>query len=213
MARVHGKTSNIKDFYGWINERHSIFLKRQAGEEWPWTDDEILRKYKFTNVFRQLDRGTVALQRMVAGQDDPELITFNVWWYRLFNLDTHAKELGFVREFDQLETYIRERWAREEKVFTSAHMTTGINGEPKIDTYLRACQQAYDYGISGEDSVVNTALTYQRMEAVFEDLLRFYMVGRFIAYEIVCDLRFLLPGFSPTDTLTWANIGLERGGE
>jgi hypothetical protein len=49
-------------FWYWISERHSIFLRRQEGKPKPWTDDPILRDYKFTNPFRENDRGTVWLR-------------------------------------------------------------------------------------------------------------------------------------------------------
>lgn len=51
-----------KLFWYWIKERHSIFLRRQAGVSKPWTDDHILQDYKFTNPFRENDRGTVWLR-------------------------------------------------------------------------------------------------------------------------------------------------------
>lgn len=49
-------------FWYWISERHAIYLRRQRGLPKPWTDDPILRDYKFTNPFRENDRGTVWLR-------------------------------------------------------------------------------------------------------------------------------------------------------
>ena len=43
----------IENFYEWINERHSIYQKRIRGDSPPWTEDPILREYKFTNPFRE----------------------------------------------------------------------------------------------------------------------------------------------------------------
>ena len=43
---------NLKRFFYYINERHRIYLKREEGHSWPWTDDEILQTYSFCNVFR-----------------------------------------------------------------------------------------------------------------------------------------------------------------
>ena len=47
----------------------------------------------------------------------------------------------------------------------------------------------------------------QSMEQLFHVLTQFYAIGPFVAYEIVCDLRFVLKNFNPTDTMTWANVG------
>lgn len=47
------------DFFAFARERHATYLRRQSGAPEPWTDDPILRKFRFTNVFRELDRTTV----------------------------------------------------------------------------------------------------------------------------------------------------------
>lgn len=40
----------------WVNERESIRLKRAKGLPAPWTQDEILSRYRFCNVRRKHDR-------------------------------------------------------------------------------------------------------------------------------------------------------------
>jgi len=40
----------------WTKERDAIYTARREGKPSPWTTDHILRAYKFTNVFRELDR-------------------------------------------------------------------------------------------------------------------------------------------------------------
>lgn len=58
-------TSKVEDFWKFINERHAIYLKRKAKQPKPWSDDPIFQEWKFTNVFRELDRGTIALRQML----------------------------------------------------------------------------------------------------------------------------------------------------
>lgn len=212
-------TATIVDFFYWIDERHRIYLKRQMGMSKPWTDDPILRDWKFTNVFRQLDRGTVMLRGMlhdatvapehreggIAASIDE--VVWNIMWYRLFNLDTHALEMGWVSgsQRSTLYEYLRGKAAKGEKIFTSAHMTTGVCGEPKVETYIRACEDAWDRRWH-----VTQACQHGTLEAVFHALLPGYMIGRFVAYEMACDLRFvpaLWPELHPRDVLGWANMG------
>ena len=50
---------NVEGYFNFLNERHLIYLRKSRGEEYPWTPDPILQKYKFTNVFRENDRTTV----------------------------------------------------------------------------------------------------------------------------------------------------------
>lgn len=210
--QIASGTATIPEFFYWINERHRIWVRRQAGAPKPWTDDPILRDWKFTNAFRQLDRGTVALHYMLeqVGKVPADLTVFNIMWYRLFNLDTHALENGVGFTFDEETKHMMYRELRRlagsgQKVFTSAHMTTGVAGEPKVESYIRACEHAW----ANREHIVAQCKA-GTMEQVFNALLPGYMIGRFVAYEIVCDLRFvasLWPGGKPTDVTTWANMG------
>lgn len=199
-------SAGIKDLAYWINERHSIFVNRFVRElPKPWTNDPIFQQYKFTNAFRQLDKGTIVLREMLMRRqtDDPGLILFNIIWYRLFNWYEHAEHLGFIEKYKTLDSYIQTRFRTHKKIFTGAHMTTGVAYEDKHISYLRACKIAWDR----KDSLCSSIIASQTMEIVFNDLLDLYMVGRFIAYELVCDLRFTRLLENATDKLTWANMG------
>ena len=43
-------------FWRYAAERQQIYLRRQAGQSAPWTDDPVLSAYRFTNVYRATDR-------------------------------------------------------------------------------------------------------------------------------------------------------------
>src|SRR5688572_4087066 len=95
-------------FWHWINERHSIYIKRSMGHKRPWTEDVILQQYKFTNVFRQLDKGTVWLTEhfinpSLENEVSLDVIFFNIAWYRLFNWIPTGENVGF-----QIEYYRRD---------------------------------------------------------------------------------------------------------
>ena len=53
---LHSET--VKRFIGFIRERHSIYTLRQAGKPKPWTKNEILQRFRFCNVYRELDKVT-----------------------------------------------------------------------------------------------------------------------------------------------------------
>jgi hypothetical protein len=55
--KIHEK--NLKIFWQYIALRHEVYKKKNIEKlPPPWTDDSMLREYKFTNVFRDLDPGT-----------------------------------------------------------------------------------------------------------------------------------------------------------
>lgn len=46
------------NFLEFVESRHEVFLRRQAGEPQPWTANPVVASRKFTNVFRVLDYGS-----------------------------------------------------------------------------------------------------------------------------------------------------------
>lgn len=191
----------------WINERHRIYELRRAGMRWPWTKNEVLQEFKFTNVFRELDKGTLALREMVKGITAPDLLVFNIIWYRMFNRYEHAKDVGVIHNANELASKIEAVSAAGKKVFTSAHMTVGRAGEAKQTTMVRTLRD-----VERRISQILAACNEGTMKHLFTALqqMRFYGIGKFIGYEIVSDFRWypmLWPEGEPIDTMSWANIG------
>lgn len=79
---------NLLEFYRTMFERQEIWYRRHMLKlPAPWTEDSILRDYKFTNVYRELDRTSQGLIKLVLLDhklDLPNLI-FKTMVYRLFN--------------------------------------------------------------------------------------------------------------------------------
>tara|TARA_R100000501_G_C2622774_1_gene115957 strand:+ start:1239 stop:2126 length:888 start_codon:yes stop_codon:yes gene_type:complete len=198
-------SSKLETFWYWITERHDIYIRR-FGEQQPkpWTKDPILQQYKFTNAFRQLDRGTIALTDMISQfpAASEEMKLFNIWWYRLFNREEHSRKLGFITSLQPLVDYITDLYNTKQLIFTSAHMTASKAGEPKYLTYIRACEDAFKY----KDSICRTWRATRSMEETYNKLLMCYLIGPFVGYEIVCDMRFLVKP-KPEQINAWANVG------
>lgn len=64
------------DFLSFATERYAIFERRDRGQSWPWTDDLILRAYRFTNLFRDDDTVTRWIHAWVKPiiHDDAKLV-------------------------------------------------------------------------------------------------------------------------------------------
>lgn len=205
---------NLKIFWYWINERHRIYLKRKKGKSFPWTEDKILRTYKFTNVFRLLDRVTQELLKRVFTKKnlkrDLSTIVFNIVKFRMFNWPETYDELGgFSKRWDEKDAIkkLRQRQKRKQKVFTGAYIITN-NGlkEEKIVLVCRSLTAIY----KDRKRIAKKIVKYPRIEDWVEMFSEFPMIGRFIAYELATDVRYLakykvIP--EPKDTYTWANAG------
>ena len=73
----------VYDLYWYFAcERQNIFWKKLNGEEAPWTDDKILKTYKFCNSYRVNDRVSQYLLKNVF----PENIKKHRTSWRLFSV-------------------------------------------------------------------------------------------------------------------------------
>src|SRR3954452_21359493 len=80
-------------YWRFAAERLRIFLQRSEGRPSPWTDDPILRQYKFCNTFRAADRVSQYLIRdVIYGPRATDLAaedTFlRIALFRLFSKET-----------------------------------------------------------------------------------------------------------------------------
>lgn len=207
MPRELDNTSTLPAFFKWMSERHAIWERRVSGMSWPWTDDPILQEFKFTNVFRERDRGTEVLRRLNSARSLACRV-FNVFLYRMINNAETFEETGLTsaeRPWKQVSEALFARQQRGEKVFTSAHMTVGVAFEDKLVTNVRSLDRLWEHRYDVTE-LLGLCKTMQEAFQVVRRDAGVFGVGAFIGYEIVCDLRFF-PEFKFTDTLTWANIG------
>ena len=81
-------------FFAFCREREAIRLRRERGEPPPWTEDPILERGRFLNVFREDDRTTRAILRFLEplAQDEARLLQ-GALFARWCNLDTALEAL------------------------------------------------------------------------------------------------------------------------
>lgn len=202
----------VDRYFQWINERHRIFIKKDAGMPWPWTKDPILQTYKFTNAFRELDRTTQWMRNRWTGEWDtrplPEIM-FNVCFFRMFGTMEFAGAHGWVHAWDakRCKEIARRRLEQGQKVFTGAYIITnqGLK-EPKE-------QVVADYFLSpiwaNRHDITQNILLHNSLQSAHQILGQYqgWGGGGFMAYEAVTDFNYTPLLLHPTDRLTWANAG------
>lgn len=191
-------------------ERHMIWHRRfKLHLPPPWTKDPILRDLKFTNVYRELDRGTIYYKEKIAKHAGDN---YNLLWltvaYRLLNrVETFEKvDLPFWCSWEREK---RNFWSalnklhKTECVFTNAHLTLPVHekGASKIDKYIEVLDKLY-YSV---ESIWDECEDAESLEQLFQMLKSIDCVGNFISYEICCDL--MLVKAVPFSENDWANCG------
>jgi|TARA_R110000824_G_scaffold15234_3_gene64209 hypothetical protein len=203
-------TENVESFFHWINERHSIYLKRKVGPA-PFTEDEILQRYKFTNPFRENDRVTIWMRQNWTNPHKGAPICqqiYNICLFRMFGTPEFAEAVGWQTEFNPtlLKSVAREKLNRKEKVFTGAYIITnqGLKlpkEEVVVDLFLEPVWQNSEHlaEVAGQNSLESMHKTLGK--------LRGWGGGGFMAYEAVTDMNYTPVLAHATDKMTWANAG------
>lgn len=213
------KLSPLERFLYWIKERHNIYLKRKVGKPKPWTDDKILQTVFFTNPYRENDKTTEWFRKTVRDplQNKPE-VAFATVAFRWFNLIATGEILqsrGWLTDWKPKEVIkcLSERRAKKIPIFTGAFMVNSPGGEPKLEAITRRVSNVWRdrekllQDISPEPPTRNDPGASCCMEYVHKRLMDYDGMGGFMAYEVVCDLRYTYLLRGAPDINTWSNPG------
>lgn len=189
----------------WIKERESIRLKKEAGQPKPWTDDEILQKYRFCNVRRMDDRVSKWLVENWYVRNHPNAVTA-VALARFINLPATLEHIPFPRRWNPSKVIklLNEHRANGNSIFNSAYMVRGNDGVDKIESVVR-------YNVCPLHSLRHK-IDPESMEATCNVLLTSYGIANFMAGQIGADLRWIIDG-EWEDKTSWApkGPGSQRG--
>lgn len=207
-------SKNLKQFYYWMFERQNIWYKRFAlKEKQPWTKDKILQDYKFTNVYRELDRNTIWLINNVI--KDKSLTNKEMFWkivvFRYFNKPELFEYIGGIPElkeftFKDFFRKVNDYKQKEGRVFTDAYMINPPKKKEDRDLGIEGfyCKNVRDFK-DRIDEIWNVYKNSVKPKEFIEILKTLNCVADFIAYEIYCDLTYT-DWFKYTD-LDYVNVG------
>lgn len=203
-------------FWQMITERMNIYWRRLEGAPPPWSNDPIMRTEFITNVYRELDPGTVYLQeRYLRDEDLPvEDKIFNVMVYRLLGsrLEFHERlPLWQHDAFDAL-AFSEECKSVEREIglspFSEAYRTAAYSDMGTKDKIVNVGLLMAEIAnlIPTVVQELNNALTLEQAYRTIENIRGF---GEFLAYQIMVDLLYPAPfdPILPFDQNTWAMAG------
>ena len=186
-------------YWRFAAERQSIFFRRLERHPPPWTDDPVLRAYKFTNAYRASDRVSQYLIRRVIYRPDlpntPVEVVFRILLFKLFNkIETWElleKELGAPTyaeySFERYDRVLSRAMARGEKIYSAAYiMPSGgsLGHERKHRNHLTLIER-----------MMTTELPHRLAEAgsmqgAFNLIRAYPTIGDFLAYQFVTDINY-----------------------
>jgi hypothetical protein len=191
-----------------IRERHHIWKRRfhlkQDGP--PWTKDPILLVYKFTNVYRELDRVTLWIN---AHWRTPYKNEKHLWFAmvvaRLVNNTDTLAELSLPGRWNRAQflKVMARRKAEGLKRFGGAYIvSTGGRAMDKSE-YLA------DYVLDPmwENRAMLCPVRHESLANYHRMLMKFDGMGSFMAAQIVADMKYVQPLKNAKDFWTFASSG------
>jgi hypothetical protein len=191
-------TKVLDTYWRWIVERHSMYERRLIDPDGPWTDDPILATHRFTNVFRVCDRVS---QRLVAdvqygaarSQAVDEVfyrtIVFKTWnrmdvWdeieARLGNVSWQATPPSAVADV------LDAMHAQGRRVYSAAY----IMPSPPFGHARKHANHCALIARMMEDGLPARVASADSLREVYELLLSYPGIGRFLAFQYAIDLNY-----------------------
>jgi hypothetical protein len=213
----------VERFFSYCIEREKIRIRREVlGLPRPWTEDPVLQKFRFCNVYREDDRTTRWFRQYVRDplRDKEEVLLATVlfrWFNRITTGEAMFLHQGLylsnqhsawdeylicgktnvlyhaIRQFCGVGPYV-----------TGSYIVNSPNGTDKLAGLL---QYVDKFVKSGWRQLAGRMIAEASLEAAWAALMPHDGFGHFTAYEVVTDLRWTYLLDHATDIYTWANAG------
>jgi hypothetical protein len=185
-------------YWRFAAERQAMYLRRLSDPCGPWTADPVLRNYRFTNVYRAVDKVSQYLIREILYRDDrsqaPDEVFFRTLLFKFFNKIETWRSLEAVlgrltwqsadlNRIAQLLGVLRDRG---ERIYSAAYImpVPAFGFERKHDNHLALLVRMIEDGLP-------TRLTKARSLSDAYEMIRPYPgLGPFLAFQYVIDLNY-----------------------
>lgn len=194
------KTTEVYDSYWkFAAERQNVFFKRISGEKHPWTNDPIIAKFKFTNVYRSTDRVSQYLIKNVIYNDllpqTPDEVLFRIFLFKLFNkIETWellTKHLGVLTwqeyDFKKYDKILDRTISSGQRIYSAAYIMPSVISmgyERKHANHLKLIEKVM------KEETCDQLMSVRRMQDAFEIIKALPGLGDFLAYQMLIDINY-----------------------
>jgi hypothetical protein len=206
LSKSHRKSAGaVAAFMHFVHARQEIFKQKSSGKFPPYTNNEVMSSKWFTNMYRELDRGTMYFRKQILAEHDlsPESypdVVFKAIVYRLINKIETFEEFGKLpsrAEWKAFQKFICKKKDQGDVIFTSAHQNMGFS---------RFCHTAKEVlKMIDNENFTKAIVDAESLEHCFLLLKSITNIGPFFAWQISCD--FLELKMINFDENTWTCLG------
>lgn len=223
---------NFVYYLYWICERMNIFWRKKEGEPSPYTNDPILNEYKFTNVYKSLDRATqyeysnvIYNGKKYSNKD----MFFRILVYKHFNnpatwdlLEERFGDITYEIGFDNISDFLLEyiKSNPDFKLYSNAYMLTAafLVGTKGKYVYLKnkGLKKYQLYFIIFkkeifENGFIDELLQVKSLEDLYNKLRTVTSFADFLTYQYIIDLNYSEIYDFDENSFAKAGLGTCRG--
>jgi alpha-glutamyl/putrescinyl thymine pyrophosphorylase clade 1 len=185
-------------YWRFATERMAIFQRRLDNQPAPWTDDPILRSYRFTNVYRATDRVSQYLIREVQYRSDrsqaPDELFFRTLLFKIFNkIDTweaieiaHGPIAWQSIDLGELDCTLTSLFSQRKAIYSAAYIMPAppFGQRRKHSNHLALLSHMM------ADQLASRMTRARTLSEVYELILAYPGLGKFLAFQYAIDLNY-----------------------
>lgn len=223
-CQVVPNDETLQYFFYFMQERMNIFWRKSRNPDaMYWTDDPILRMYKFTNVYRSTDRvSQYMLKNVIYGSEaakTEEDLLLQILIFKIFNrpdtweyLKQEMVKSITVESFDPHQIAeilsLRQRIA---PIFNNAYMMTGSHRDytewpTKHERWLQMVKREII-----DSRRLAKLVSAQSLKEMYDILHDCPFIGGFLAYQYAIDMNYAPFKCFDENSFVKAGIGAIRG--
>lgn len=197
VKRTRPKPSRIySTLWRFAFERHRVYLRRVSGELYPWTNDSVLSRYRFTNAYRAADRVSQHLIRMTYSDQDAsdDTLFLRTILFKIFNKidtwETIVSSMGLPTagqfDYSHCDDLLTERRRHSKTIYSAAYImpSGGHRDAPKHRMHLRLIRRML------EDRLPTKLRRTTSLRDAYGLLLEYPTLGPFLAFQYAIDLNY-----------------------
>ena len=194
------KPTRVFDTYWeFAAKRQEVFFNRIQERPFPWTEDEIIQKYKFTNAYRAADRVSQYLIKNVIYSKEnysPEDMCFRILFFKLFNkIETweYVKNvLGDISystyNYATYDQILMNKIKNNERIYSAAYiMPSGKSSfgfEKKHQNNLKLLEYMMESGLPLKIARASS------LKELYNVLVSYPTLGSFLAFQFAVDINY-----------------------
>lgn len=187
-------------YWQFAAERQEVFFRRLEGAPPPWTQDQVIARYRFTNAYRASDRVSQYLIRNVIYSHElagvPEEVIFRILLFKIFNkIETWellTAKLGEISRksysFSKYDAVLTDALRSRIPIYSAAYiMPSGgklLGHSAKHRNHLRLLEFMF------EDGLPRRLAKCRGMKELFQTLRAYPTIGDFLGYQFATDINY-----------------------